>query len=90
MTSEGVDLETLLQIRKRLKTELVAALTPAQQNFLVSLVEARPDWSLLKCPHAASLPGLRWKLQNLEKFRAQKRAAFDMQAAILKERLSAP
>lgn len=89
MTSEEVDLETLLQVRKRLKTELVAALTPAQQNFLVSLVEARPDWSLLKCPHAASLPGLRWKLQNLEKLRAQKRAAFDMQAAILKERLPA-
>jgi hypothetical protein len=65
MTADTVELADLLRVRKRMMVELPGSLDPDERRFLLSLVNNRPDWPLLKIPHADELPGIRWKLNNL-------------------------
>ena len=65
MTADTVELADLLAVRKRMMVELPGSLDPDERRFLLSLVNNRPDWPLLKIPHADELPGIRWKLNNL-------------------------
>ncbi len=87
MTADPVELATLLEARERLFASLSGRLTDAQRRFLVGLARAEQDWSLLLCPHAAALPALRWKLENLRKFRRQRPDAFEFQARTLERQL---
>ncbi|PTX98755.1 hypothetical protein DB345_03285 [Spartobacteria bacterium LR76] len=87
MTSEAVSLDTLLQAREWLRSELAARLTENQRQFLKTLSRAEPDWSLLRCPHAESLPALRWKLANLKIFQARRPKDFAKHVQILDEKL---
>lgn len=77
-------LESLLDVRTRLRADIVQRLTEKHRNFLVGLTEANPDWSLLDCGHAESLPGLRWKLVNLKKFQKNRPSDFAKQAEALR------
>ena len=58
-------------------------LTADERQFLLSLVAAEPEWSLLGVPHLEQLPGLRWKLQNLERLRKADARKFADQADAL-------
>lgn len=87
MTTEPVELKTLLAARERLFHELPARLTERQRRFLISLTRAEPDWRLLLCPHAAELPALQWKLKNLQVFKERRRPEFESQLAELEKRL---
>lgn len=63
MTRDSVELECLLEVRKRLFRELPRALSEAQRSFLMSLVAAEPDWDLMSISHLREMPAIRWKLQ---------------------------
>ena len=79
MTVEPARLNDLLATRRRLLEELPRALLPRHRQFLMSIVRADPNWSLLPFAHIPQLPALQWKLRNLiqlrnrnaEKFRQQ-------------------
>ena len=66
MTSEPVTIEALLATRDRLFQELPSALDANEREFLRTLVQAKPTWSLLDIPHLEELPAIRWRLQNLQ------------------------
>ena len=87
MTREPVTLETLLQARVRLFGELPTRISDKHKAFLVGLARAAPDWSLLECKHAKDLPAIRWRIENLEKFRTANAAEFERQAKALEDRL---
>ena len=87
MTTTAVSLDTLLQTRARLRAELPQRLTDKHRKFLTGLARAQPDWGLLKCPHAAELPALRWKLANLQSFAQRRPADFEKQAGFLERHL---
>ncbi len=87
MTREPVSLDTLLAARARLRLELPAALTQEHRQFLVGLARAEPDWRLLHCGHAAKLPALRWKLENLRRFQQRRVDEFERQASLLEQHL---
>lgn len=87
MTREPVTLETLLQSRARLFGELPTRISDKHKAFLVGLARAAPDWSLLECKHAKDLPAIRWRIENLEKFRTANAAEFERQAKALEDRL---
>lgn len=87
MTREPVTLETLLQARARLFGELPTRISDKHKAFLVGLARAAPDWSLLECKHAKDLPAIRWRIENLEKFRTANAAEFERQANALEDRL---
>lgn len=67
MTAEPVALDDLLDARKRMVSELQRGLDADERQFLLSLVANRPEWSLLKISHLERMPGIRWKMQNLER-----------------------
>lgn len=67
MTTEPVELKALLGARERLIAELRSGLDSDERAFLLSLARNRPDWKRLGVAHAAELPGLLWKLENLGK-----------------------
>jgi len=66
MTAEPVALEELLAVRERMLRELQKGLDADERRFLLSLVAAQPEWGVLGIAHLEQLPGIRWKLHNLE------------------------
>jgi predicted nucleotidyltransferase component of viral defense system len=83
MTAEPVGLESLLATRERMTRELQQGLSADERRFLLSLVAAEPEWSLLRVPHLDQLPGLRWKLQNLERLQKTNTRKFAEQSDAL-------
>lgn len=88
MTRNPVTQAELQEVRRRLRTELPAALTAQQRQFLLSLVAEEPDWRLMKCPHLSQLPAMRWKLQNLAKLKKSNPRKFAQQTGELKARFA--
>lgn len=63
--------------------ELQTGLDDSERRFLLSLVAAEPDWSLMDIAHLEHLPGIRWKLHNLEQLRKTNGKKFAEQADLL-------
>lgn len=74
MTEQPVLLSDLLDARERLVAEIVGKMPDEHRRLLVSVKRGKPDWSLLGLDGVDALPAVRWKLQNLEKLSANKRA----------------
>ena len=83
MTAEPVELDALLAARERMVRELQQGLSVDERRFLLSLVAAEPQWSLVDVPHLEQLPGMRWKLQNLERLRKTNGGKFAEQSDTL-------
>jgi hypothetical protein len=88
MARNPITLAELQRVRRKLKSELPAALTPDQRRFLLGLVSGEPDWTLMKCPHLSQLPAIKWKLQNLAKLKKSNPGKFAQQAEELGARLA--
>lgn len=56
MAEEPVALEALLAARDQMMRELRRDLSAAERRFLLSLVAAEPEWSLLGAKHLAETP----------------------------------
>lgn len=69
MTREPVVLEDLVTTRTRLIQDIRQNLDAAARDFLRGLHEGTPDFSLIQYPDAALLPAVRWKLQNVIRFK---------------------
>jgi len=88
MTRNPITLAELQHVRRKLKSELPAALTPDQRQFLFGLVSGEPDWTLMKCRHLSQLPAIKWKLQNLARLKKSNPGKFAQQAEELRARLA--
>ena len=89
MTQNETSLDVLLSARARLREELLPRLSLAHRQFLYDMTKGTPDWALLKYPHVGNYPALRWKLLNLEKFKANRPEEFANQANKLQAHFSA-
>jgi predicted nucleotidyltransferase component of viral defense system len=89
LTTEAVTLNDLLVTRDRMMRELQGALDANERRFLLTLVENQPDWSLLNVPHAQALPGIRWKLHNLNQLQRANPKKFAEQSERLARLLKA-
>lgn len=67
--------------------ELQSSLDADERRFLLSLVNGQPEWPLLGVAHVEHLPGIRWKLQNLNQLKRKSPAKFAEQAALLAQGL---
>ncbi|MGC8522342.1 MAG: nucleotidyl transferase AbiEii/AbiGii toxin family protein, partial [Steroidobacteraceae bacterium] len=67
--------------------ELQHGLTADERRFLLALVAGKPEWSLLDVPHLEFLPGLQWKLRNLERLRNSNGKKFVEQSEALSRQL---
>jgi len=88
MTEEPVELEALIAARDRMARELQQGRIAAERRFVLSMVEAEPEWSLLGIEHLEHLPALRWKLQNLQQLRKANPRKFAQQSSALARLLS--
>jgi predicted nucleotidyltransferase component of viral defense system len=79
MTDEPVTLADLLATRDDLVRSIVGQMPDAHRQFLVSFERGAPDWELLGLPHAAKLPAVQWRQQNLDKITDSKRAELVVQ-----------
>jgi predicted nucleotidyltransferase component of viral defense system len=83
MTTEPVALEELLAARDRMARELQQGLDTDERRFLLSLVANQPNWPLLGIAHLEYLPGIRWKLYNLERLQKTNVKKFGEQSSKL-------
>ena len=74
MVDKPVTLDELLQAREDLLREIVDKMPEQHRRFLISVKRGEPDWALLGLPGAKDLPAVRWKIENLAKLSADKRA----------------
>jgi predicted nucleotidyltransferase component of viral defense system len=74
MTTEPVRLDELYAARDALIAGLIGGMPIEHRRFLLSFKAGEPDWDLLGMPGAAELPAVRWKVDNLAKLPADKRA----------------
>jgi len=83
MTEDPVPLDALIATRERLVKQIQTELDDDERRFLLSLVRAEPEWPLLGIAHLEELPGVRWKLQNLQQLRKTNARKFAEQADAL-------
>jgi hypothetical protein len=74
MVDQPVTLDELLKAREDLIAEIVGKMPEKHKRFLISVKRGEPDWALLDLPGAKDLPAVEWKLENLAKLSAEKRA----------------
>jgi predicted nucleotidyltransferase component of viral defense system len=74
MVDTPVTLDELLQAREALIGEIVGKMPDQHRRFLISVKRGEPGWAVLDLPGAKDLPAVRWKLDNLAKLSADKRA----------------
>lgn len=75
MTEAPVTLDELLQAREEVIASIVGDMSAEHRRFLISIKRGEPDWALLDVPGAEALPTVRWRLENLARLDAKKRAA---------------
>jgi predicted nucleotidyltransferase component of viral defense system len=88
MTTAPVALSELIEARERLIHELHERLDSNERQFLLSLVRNQPEWGLLGFKHLEELPGIRWKLRNLNQLAKANPKKFAAQADALARLLS--
>lgn len=74
MTREPVTLGLLESTRTDLLSAIKGQFTEQDAQFLLSLKRGEPDWGLLNLPGIEELPAVRWKLRNITRMTASKRA----------------
>ena len=67
MTASETRYDELIAARESLITTLSQQLTQPEKDFLLSLKQGEPQWSLLGLEGIEKLPALQWKLQNIRK-----------------------
>lgn len=75
MSAIPASAEMLLEYRARLLRRIADWFTPESRAFLESIESEDPDFDLIDLPHAADLPAVKRKLQNLASRSGSKRTA---------------
>jgi predicted nucleotidyltransferase component of viral defense system len=73
MTAIPTTHKELKDIRAYLPKLLLSSFTENERIFLIQLKSGNPDWSLLPINGINSLPGIQWKLQNINKIPEEKK-----------------
>lgn len=72
MTSDEINLDELLDVRKNLIQIVKASLTKEQKKFILSFKNRTPEWELSDIVGIENYPSVRWKLINLERMPKEK------------------
>jgi len=80
-----IELKDLMAAREKLLSYLKTHLRSEEKSFLLSMKEGTPQWDVLGIPNLEKLPGLQWKLTNIQKMGKQRK---DKMTAELKKALN--
>ena len=73
MTRDPVDLAQLEATQQALLRAIRRQFTERDAEFLLSLKQGAPNWSLFGLPGTEQLPAVRWKLSNIQSMSEEKR-----------------
>jgi hypothetical protein len=73
MAFKTVSLQELEETRVTMVRLIHEKLTEAHKQFLLTLKQGEPDWSLLPFENIRNLPAVKWKLRNLAAMKPRKR-----------------
>jgi predicted nucleotidyltransferase component of viral defense system len=73
MVEHPVNYEELESARLTLINTILSDLTANDKKFLVSINQGKPKWGLIDLDHVQDLPGVKWKLININKMTHEKR-----------------
>lgn len=73
MTKNLITYEELIETREKLIFIIKNMLTKEDKDFLLSVKKGIPNWKHLALPDIEKLPGVMWKLLNINKMDAEKR-----------------
>lgn len=86
MSDESFTYEEYEQVRETMVKTIQNAITEEGKEFILSVKNAQPDWSMY---NFGKFPSIRWKQQNLEKLKANNPAKHLELYNSLKKRLDA-
>jgi len=72
MTFQPVILDDLYNTREKLVAQIRQGLTENERQFILSIKQCNPNWSLLDIEGINNLTAVQWKLQNIEKMEKKK------------------
>jgi len=75
MTVEKIDINVLLNTRKVIISEIKRSMTDSHKDFLLSMMEGKPNWSLMPFSGLKDMPAIQWKLHNIGKMPIVKNTA---------------
>ena len=73
MTDANVELADLQKIQKILHKTLISNFSNQDKAFLLSFKQGKPSWDNLGIGDYSKLPGVQWKMQNINKMETKKR-----------------
>ncbi len=73
MVKESISLEKLMEIKKELITTIKSELTNEEKEFLLSVKAGEPAWDKLGIGNFSHLPGVQWKILNINRMGKGKR-----------------
>jgi hypothetical protein len=85
MTDEIFSYEEYESVRKKLVATIHENLTDSDKEFLLSVKNITPDWSIYDFQR---FPAINWKLQNLQKLKNKNSDKHREQYEILKKKLN--
>lgn len=88
MARVPVSMADLIETRERLFADVASRVDDASRGFLLSLHDGEPDFELIGLPCGADLPGVRWKVLNLQNLKRSNPDKHAEQRALLEEALS--
>lgn len=72
MVANPISLKELYDTRAELIEAIRSQVTSDEKEFLISLQQGNPEWSLLGVPNVEKFPGIQWKLLNVRKIAKEK------------------
>ena len=67
MANDEISLETLLEARESLITDILENMPDTHKEFLLSFYGRQPEWELLDLENVQHLPAIRWREINLDR-----------------------
>lgn len=84
MTTELVSLDDLVAVQHEIAGQVLRSMTENEKAFLLSVKRGEPEWDRMGIDHLQDLPALRWKVMNIQRMDAKKRAtAYDKLQSVL-------
>lgn len=74
ITSASVTCDELVDVRDLMHKKLLRSLTDDERRFLISVKNGDPEWNLIAIDGIEKLPAIQWKVQNVRRMPAEKKA----------------
>lgn len=88
MTVDKISCSQLEDVMHILIKQVLADLTTNERKFLLSIKHGEPDWQLLPIPGIEKLPGIQWKLLNINKLKKANPSKYQEALGNLKKTLA--